>query len=93
MKTHRNIVLVMLVLALLGSVSAQQRRGRRDQGDSQGQRNERPAQGDRRGQRGRGQPGQRESGQFINRQIGLIKNTPQAWPGYTLFAPKHYLLT
>jgi len=93
MKTHRNIVLAMLVLALLGSVSAQQRRGRQDQGARQGQRNERPSQGNRRGQRGRGQPGQRESGPSIERQIGLIKNTPQAWPGYTLFAPKHYLLT
>jgi len=87
------MILAMIVLALLGSVSAQQRRGRQDQGARQGQRNERPAQGDRRGQRGRGQPGQRESGQSIERQIGLIKNTTQAWPGYTLFAPKHYLLT
>lgn len=24
------------------------------------------------------------------RQLGLIKNTPRAFPGYTLFAPKHF---
>jgi len=35
----------------------------------------------------------RESGQSLNRQIGLIKNSSQAWSGYTLFAPKHYLVT
>jgi len=30
---------------------------------------------------------------FIKRQIGLILNTPQAYEGYTLFAPKHYTRT
>ena len=43
------------------------------------------------GQRPRppGQEAQRE----INRRIGLIKNSDQAFPGYTLFAPKHFLFT
>ncbi|MFX0197557.1 MAG: aryl-sulfate sulfotransferase [Candidatus Hodarchaeota archaeon] len=30
---------------------------------------------------------------FIERQIGLILNTPKAYEGYTLFAPKHYTRT
>jgi len=29
----------------------------------------------------------------VKRQVGLIKNTPAAWEGYTLFAPKHFLYT
>ena len=30
---------------------------------------------------------------FIERQVGLTLNTPQAYEGYTLFAPKHYTRT
>ena len=42
----------------------------------------------------RGAPGQRqEDFGEVQRQVGLIKNTPDAWPGYTLFAPKHFLYT
>jgi hypothetical protein len=39
--------------------------------------------------------GNRNDGDFgsIERQIGLILNTPQAYEGYTLFAPKHYTRT
>jgi len=33
------------------------------------------------------------SNEVITRQIGLIKNTADAADGYTLFAPKHYLIT
>jgi len=29
----------------------------------------------------------------VERQLGLIKNTSKAFPGYTLFAPKHYTKT
>ena len=29
----------------------------------------------------------------INREVGLILNTDEACPGYTLFAPKHFLFT
>jgi len=29
----------------------------------------------------------------VDRQIGLVQNTPRAFNGYTLFAPKHYTMT
>jgi len=29
----------------------------------------------------------------LERPIGLMLNTEEAWPGYTLFAPKHYTRT
>jgi len=37
-------------------------------------------------------PGEGSYGE-ISMKIGLIQNTPKAFPGYTLFAPKHYLFT
>ena len=83
MSSYRHLIVAMIVLALLGSVSAQQRRDRREP----------DRRNDRGGQRDARQQGQREIGQSIERQIGLITNTPQAWSGYTLFAPKHYLMT
>jgi formylglycine-generating enzyme required for sulfatase activity len=73
--------------------------GRGDTPDSAQERNNRPPRaerGDRRGEGGQGRrqdPGPRESGEAADRQIGLIMNTEQAWPGYTLFAPKHFLFT
>lgn len=58
----------------------------RDQGERQ-----RPGGGQGGGRRGN--TIQADTPREMERQIGLIKNTPQAWPGYTLFAPKHNLLT
>ena len=102
MNTYRNMLVVLAALSLTGSVMAEERGGQRGQASRQTQRDNRPprdGRGNRSGggQMGRGDvnrvPGQRESGQFVNRKIGLILNTQQAWPGYTLFAPKHNLLT
>ena len=99
MNTYRSLAIVLAVLLLAGSASSQQRGPMRGQGGRQNQRQPRDdrARTPGRPQTGRGDanrvPGQRESDQFVNRQIGLILNTPQAWPGYTLFAPKHNLLT
>ncbi|MCF7974976.1 MAG: aryl-sulfate sulfotransferase [Phycisphaerae bacterium] len=93
MSSYQRLIVAMTVLALLGSVSAQQRRERSDQNDRQGQPNNQSPRGNRGGQQGGRQQGQGQTGQFVKRQIGLITNTPQAWAGYTLFAPKHYLMT
>jgi len=68
MSSYRHLIVAMIVLALLGSVSAQQRRDRREP----------DRRNDRGGQRDARQQGQREIGQSIERQIGLITNTPQA---------------
>jgi len=42
---------------------------------------------------GQGKPPKDGDFGFIERQIGLILNTPKAYEGYTLFAPKHYTRT
>lgn len=94
MKTYRSLVAFIVVLAALGTVSAQQRGERSGQNNRQGQRDNQSRSSNRSGgQGGRRQQKQGRTAQFVNRQIGLIKNTPQAWPGYTLFAPKHNLVT
>ena len=60
----------------------------------------RQMQGNRRPKRQDSQSSQRqphrspeESFGEVERQIGLIKNSSEAFPGYTLFAPKHYTKT
>ena len=42
---------------------------------------------------GQGKPPRDGDFGSLERQIGLISNTPQAYEGYTLFAPKHYTRT
>ena len=42
---------------------------------------------------GQGKPPKDGDFGSIQRQIGVILNTPEAYKGYTLFAPKHYTRT
>jgi len=42
---------------------------------------------------GQGKPPKDGDFGIIERQIGLVLNTPEAYEGYTLFAPKHYTRT
>ena len=105
MITYRSLIMALAAWLAMWSaltVSAQQRGNGREQYRRQGQRNDRPPRNNRgrrpdRRQPGRGDvnrvPGPRESSEFVNWKIGLNLNSQQAWPGYTLFAPKHNLLT
>jgi len=99
MGTHtrtRFICLAAGLITLAGTtLSAQQTwgtwqgKGGKTQSRERSNRNERPRRdGDRRG-------GGTRSEDFgeVKRQVGLITNTSEAWPGYTLFAPKHFLYT
>ncbi|MCF7958335.1 MAG: aryl-sulfate sulfotransferase [Phycisphaerae bacterium] len=93
MNTYRSLISAIVVLVVLGSASAAEPEGRSDRNNRQGHRNNQSSRGGRGGQGGGRQSNQSQGDQFVKRQIGLITNTPQAWPGYTLFAPKHNLLT
>jgi len=67
----------------------EQGRGQGDRGGPQGGSADQRRPGDER----RGGPGAGDSEQVIRRKIGLITNTAEAFNGYTLFAPKHFLIT
>ena len=83
-------------LALLGghASGAQQEWGAWKRGAEPARPRERREGGERLRRGGRNRAGQRggDTG-VVQREVGLIANTPEAWRGYTLFAPKHFLYT
>ena len=88
-QTYRITLMIALSALLVWMASAQAPQGRGEGRDREKRSGER---GDRRN-RDSQRPTQRESGETVSRQIGLIKNAPGAFDGYTLFAPKHFLIT
>ena len=83
-------VATAIVVLAAHTLSAGQSWGSWNGERDQAQPRERRRRGDR--QRRDGGPRSDDLG-AIRRQVGLIKNTSEAWPGYTLFAPKHFLYT
>ena len=83
-------------LAVLGgdTLCAQQTWGAWKDGAGQVRPRERREAGERvpRGGRGGGRQRDGDLGS-VQRQVGVITNTAEAWQGYTLFAPKHFLYT
>jgi len=101
---HRIVVLICIWLVAGLSVAAEEPEERPRGPQGQGRGGDRggqqpPGRGQFEGGSNRGQQTQRgqrsstfnrESGETISRKIGLIQNTPAAFEGYTLFAPKHF---
>ena len=94
----QRVLYLMGILALCVSVlPAQGPQGGQDREGSGRKGADRGGQGqdNRRGPANEQRPAPPGEGSYgeISMKIGLIQNTPKAFPGYTLFAPKHYLFT